>query len=50
MGKGLAGDGASQLADVSEIQLGIPARWMYLLKENLLFRAMQGTPVPEAPL
>ena len=40
----------SQLAGVGEIQLGLPARWMYLRKEHLLFRAMQGTPVPEAPL
>jgi hypothetical protein len=50
VGKGLAGDGDSQLAGVGEIQLGFPARWMYLPKEHLLFRAMQGTPVPEAPL
>ena len=50
VGKGQTGDVDSQFAGVGEIHLGFPARWMYLRKEHLLFRAMQGTPVPKAPL
>jgi hypothetical protein len=50
VGKGAAGDGDSQLAGAGEIQLGFPARWMYLRKEGLPLRTMQGTPVPKTPL
>ncbi len=46
----LAGDSDPQFAGVCEIQLGFPAGWMYLGKEHLLFRTMQGTPVPKTAL
>jgi hypothetical protein len=46
----LAGDGHLQVIHRSEIRGPQPARGMLLREEHLLGRAMQGLPLPHAPL